>query len=158
VFGQRGQETLVAGDGDREPVDPDRPLDPPQHQVMARSNQVDARRHDAVAGVHRRSLAGQELADLLGQPRPRRRAERGISAIGHREEPGREQLLVGDMPERQTDATRCATRTTGINGPEQRTKPETGQPDPAAIECADPELVDQLDLRKGRNAGRSDPA
>ena len=78
--GGRFREPLVPANRDREPVEPDGPSDAAQHQMMAGPGEVDTGRQDAVIGAGLTGAAGQELADLRGQPRPRGRVERGLAA------------------------------------------------------------------------------
>ncbi len=51
------QELLIAAHRYREPVQPDRPCDPAQHQVVTRPYQVDTRGNHAVARRAGRGLA-----------------------------------------------------------------------------------------------------
>jgi hypothetical protein len=94
------QELLIAADRHGEPVQPDRPFDPAQQQVVTRADQVNTGRHDAV--VRRSGRAGQagglaaeveELPDLLGQSRMECGGECGIASLRAAQALGGQQFL-----------------------------------------------------------------
>jgi hypothetical protein len=142
------KEPLVPADRDGEPVEPDGPLDAAQHQVMARPDHIDPGRQNAVVRTADTTApAGQELADLLGQPRALGRAGRGRAALGGAEELGSQQFLIGDMSERHSGATE-PSGTRGARHPgraEQRHQPEPAQTGTATLKHCEAQLVDQLD-------------
>src|ERR1039457_3766123 len=146
------EEPFVLADGDRDPVQPDRPFDPAQHEVVSWPHQVNTRRHDAVAGRAGSSPeAGnvtavvEELADLLGQPRMWCGLEGGVTSSRAAQELGGQQYLVGHVPEREG----CGS---SVRGPEQVPEPEASSLHPPAVEHADAKLVDELDQGEHRNA------
>src|ERR1022692_4818880 len=76
VPGDGVEELLVPADRDREPVEPDGPLNSAQHQVMARPDHIHPWGQNAVVRASRTAATmEEELPDLLSQPR----------ALGHAE-------------------------------------------------------------------------
>lgn len=115
---------------------------------MARPHHADPSRQDTVVRADSTvATVEQELPDLLSQPRALGGAERSSTTLRGAEEPGGQQFLISDMPERHRGAPRPGgvriARGTGRS--EKLHQPEPTKTNTAAIEHRDAELVDQVD-------------